>query len=147
MSHNGTIRILSFNVAKNFLLVDTLLSRFVNDYDLIFLQEPAWQVVRMAPSTSNREGDDVVGAPRHPAWNMMVRPPLLDQPPRVMAFVSTRLAPLRPALRRDVFDHRDILMVSLFAEGWSFNFLNVYNDDQNTAVRHLVERNAPVPIT
>ena len=86
------IRVLSFNVAKNFLLVDSLLNRFVNEYDIIFLQEPAWQVVRMAPSTTNVDGDDVIGMPRNPAWSMLVRPPEPDQPPPVMAFVSTRLA-------------------------------------------------------
>ena len=57
------IRVLSFNVAKNFLLVDSLLNRFVNDYDIIFLQEPAWQVVRMALSTTNVDGDDMIGMP------------------------------------------------------------------------------------
>ncbi|KJA25420.1 hypothetical protein HYPSUDRAFT_1071701, partial [Hypholoma sublateritium FD-334 SS-4] len=83
---NGKIRIVSFNVAKNFLLVDTLLNHFVNYFKIIFLQEPAWQVIRMAPSTVSREGDDVVGAPRNPAWTMMVRPPEPGLPPRVMAY-------------------------------------------------------------
>ena len=54
---------LSFNVAKKILLVDSILNRFVNDYDIIFFQEPAWQVVRMAPSTTNVDGDDVIGTP------------------------------------------------------------------------------------
>ena len=85
------IRVLSFNVARNFLLVDSLLNICVNEYDIIFLQEPAWQVIRMAPSTVSREGDDVIGAPRHPMWTMMVRPPDPGVTPRVMAYVSTRL--------------------------------------------------------
>ena len=141
------IRVLSFNVARNFLLVDSLLNICVDEYDIIFLQEPAWQVIHMAPSTVSREGDDVVGAPRHPMWTMMVRPPEPGFTPRVMAYVSTRLATLRPAMRRDIFDHRDLLLVSLFGSGRTFNFLNIYNDADNTALDLLEERNTPVSLT
>ncbi len=140
------IRVLSFNVAKNFLLVDSLLNICVNNYDIIFLQEPAWQMIRMAPSSVSREGDDVVGAPRHPQWTMMVRPPTPGHAPRVMAYVSTRLAALRPAMRRDIFDHRDLLLVSLFGRGQTFNFLNVYNDADGTALTLLEERHTPVSL-
>ena len=131
------IRVLSFNVARNFLLVDSLLNICVNEYDIIFLQEPAWQVIRMAPSTVSREGDDVIGAPRHPMWTMMVRPPNPGVTPRVMAYVSTRLVAMRPATRRDLIDHRDLLLVSLFGRGRTFNFLNVYNDADDTALDFL----------
>ena len=101
MKVENKIRVISFNVAKNFLLVDSLLNLCVNEFDIIFLQEPAWRTIRMAPSTVSREGDEVVGAPRHPQWQMMVRPPPPGENPRVMAYVSTRLAALRPAMRRD----------------------------------------------
>ncbi len=135
---------LSFNVAKNFLLVDSLLNLLVNEFDILFLQEPAWRTICMAPSTVSREGDEVVGAPRHPSWTMMVRPPPPGQNPRVMAYISTRLANLRPAMRRDLVDHRDLLLVSLFGRGQTFNFLNVYNDAEGTALEFLEERQGPL---
>ncbi len=77
------IRVLSFNVAKNFLLVDSLLNLCVNEFDILFLQEPAWHMICMALSTVSCEGDEVVGAPRHQSWTMMVRPPPPGQNPRV----------------------------------------------------------------
>ena len=75
------LRVLSFNVAKNYLLIDTLLNICTDKYDVIFIQEPAWQTIRQAPSTTNIDGDDVTGAPRHPVWVSMVRPPDNDGPP------------------------------------------------------------------
>ncbi len=69
------IRVLSFNVAKNFLLVDSLLNLLVNEFDILFSQEPAWRTIRMAPSTVSREGDEVVGLRVIRLWTMMLRPP------------------------------------------------------------------------
>ena len=146
MKVENKIRVISFNVAKNFLLVDSLLNLCVNKFDIIFLQEPAWRTIRMAPSTVSCEGDEVVGAPRHPQWQMMVRPPPPGENPRVMAYVSTRLAALRPAMRRNLVDHRDLLLVSLFGRGQTFNFLNVYNNADGKACTFLEEREMPLPL-
>ena len=67
------VRILSFNVAKNFSYMDTILQTCKNRFDIIFFQEPSWRLIRKAPSTHNREGEDVVGAPSHPDWLTIVR--------------------------------------------------------------------------
>ena len=50
-------------------------------------------------------------------WLTVVRPPTNDEAPRVLAYVHNRLTWLRPSLRRDLIDHRDILILSLFSEG------------------------------
>ncbi|TFK17354.1 hypothetical protein FA15DRAFT_576550, partial [Coprinopsis marcescibilis] len=82
------IRVLSFNVAQNFLHVDTILESSKEDFDIIFVQEPPWRTVRHAPSTTTREGDAVIGAPNHPDWISMVRWSGEDEEtcPRVMAY-------------------------------------------------------------
>jgi len=85
---NKDIRVYSHNVAKNYMYLDVLLETLYNDFDVLFVQEPPWRTIRQAPSSSNKEGDDVIGAPMHPEWLYMVRPPQNDQAPRVMAFVS-----------------------------------------------------------
>ncbi|CAA7270651.1 unnamed protein product [Cyclocybe aegerita] len=54
------------------------------------------------------EGDEVIGAPKHPDWLQMVRIKE-GEVPRVIAYVSTRLSRYRPAMRRD------ILVLSLFS--------------------------------
>ena len=77
----------------------------------------------------------------------MVRPLDPGITPRVMAYVSARLVAMRPAMRRDIFDNRDLLLVSLFGSGRTFNFLNVYNDADDTALDFLEEHNTPVSLT
>ena len=113
------LRILSFNVAKSFVHMDTLLQTCRRKFDIIFFQEPSWRVIRMAPSTCMKDGEDVVGAPKHPDWLTIVRSSGHDDEvrPRIMAFVSNCLANLRPSYRRDLIDHHDILPISLFEEG------------------------------
>ncbi|CAA7271388.1 unnamed protein product [Cyclocybe aegerita] len=90
------------------------------------------------------EGDEVIGAPKHPDWLQMVRIKE-GEVPRVIAYVSTRLSRYRPAMRRDIVDHRDILVLSLFSGGEVLNLMNVYSDDQHTAIEHLATRVHSLP--
>jgi len=54
--------IYSQNVRKNYVLVDTFLESQKDHYDIFFVQEPLWNLIRYAPSTVSLEGDKVVGA-------------------------------------------------------------------------------------
>ncbi|KAF4617968.1 hypothetical protein D9613_013028 [Agrocybe pediades] len=127
----------SHNVAKNYMYLDVLLETLQNSFDVLFVQEPPWRTIRQAPSPNNRDGEDIVGAPMHPVWLYMVRPPTNDETPRVMAFVSKRLERLRPSMRRDLADHQDIFILSLFQGNETYHLMNVYNDADGTAVRYL----------
>ena len=71
----GEIRVVSFNIQKNFLYMDAFLESNINLFDIIFIQEPPWRHIRSAPSAHNKEGEDVVGPPMHPAWKLLMRPP------------------------------------------------------------------------
>ena len=99
----SAVRVFCQNVAKNALHVDALLSELRNKFDVLFLQEPPWRAIRRVPSTTNRQGDEIVdeivGAPKHPDWLTVVRPPTDDEAPRVLAYVHNRLTQLRPSLR------------------------------------------------
>ncbi|CAA7258924.1 unnamed protein product [Cyclocybe aegerita] len=90
------------------------------------------------------EGDEVIGAPKHPDWLQMVRIKE-GEVPRVIAYVSTRLSRYRPAMRRDIVDHCNILVLSLFSGGEVLNLMNVYSDDQHTAIEHLAARVHSLP--
>ncbi|KAF5309953.1 hypothetical protein D9619_010447 [Psilocybe cf. subviscida] len=125
--------------------LDVLLESHKQVYDVLFVKEPPWRLIRSAPSAVSVEGEEVVGAPNHPSWVAMVRPPDPDMHPRVMAYVSTRLSAWRPSMRRDIIDHRDVLVLSLFAEGHTFNFMNVYSDNEFTAIRLLAARADTLP--
>ena len=137
MLDKGRISVFSFNVAKNYAYVDVLLENCKDVYDVLFIQEPPRQVIRMAPSTTSVAGDVVVGAPKHPAWTTMVRPSVGDSHPRVLAYISNRLAPLRPSMRRDILDHRDIFVLSLTYGPKTMLLMNIYNNNQNTALRFI----------
>ena len=139
------VRILCFNVARSYEHVDSFLERNKSRFDIVFLQEPPWKRIRSAPSTRSKEGDDVTGAPNHPDWLAIVRPPDADEAPRVMAYVSRRLASYRPALRRDIVDHRDIMLLSLFTGREPMHLLNVYSDAQHTAITWLSRNIARLP--
>ena len=130
------LRIYSQNVCKNYTLVDTFLESQKDSYDIFFVQEPPWNFIRHAPSTTSLEGDKVVGAPIHPDWTQVVHLPRdSESPPRVMAFIHTRLSRLRFALRRDVIDHRDILLLSFFNRNECHFLMNVYSDNHHSAVK------------
>ncbi|PPR03609.1 hypothetical protein CVT26_006122, partial [Gymnopilus dilepis] len=112
----------------------------VNAFDVVFIQEPPWRHIRSVPSAHNKEGEDVVGPPMHPAWKLLMRPPQNGEPPRVIAYVSRRLNSYSPAIRRDLVDHRDLLLLSHFAEGSISYLLNVYSDADHTANRFLADK-------
>ena len=62
------IRVLTFNIAKHYMHLDVVLETLKDDFDVLFIQEPPWQTIRRAPSAYNKEGAEVIGAPRHPHW-------------------------------------------------------------------------------
>jgi Endonuclease-reverse transcriptase len=125
--------------------MDSLLAELYEHYDLLFIQEPPWRLIRSAPSSSSREGTDVIGGPLSPNWGCLVRPLGLDSPPRVMVYFNQRIANLRPGLRRDVVDHQDILLFSLGIGGSALFFANVYSDSQHTAISWLYDHAVDLP--
>jgi len=42
-------------------------------------------------------------------------------------------------LRRDVVDHRDILLLSFFNRGECHFLMNVYSDDRHSAVKFMLD--------
>ncbi|KAF9439635.1 hypothetical protein P691DRAFT_641508, partial [Macrolepiota fuliginosa MF-IS2] len=129
------VRIYLQNICKNNFSTSVLLEQLKDSIDIIFLQEPPWSRIRSAPSMVSLEGDDIIGAPKHPDWVCMVRLPHLgEQHPRVMAYVHSQLSLMRPAIRPDLVDHCDIQIVSLYSKGEAFYFMNVYLDAQHTAI-------------
>ena len=54
------------NVQKNYVLVNSLLEFQKDLYNILFIQEPHWNFIQFAPSTSSPGGQKVIGAPIHP---------------------------------------------------------------------------------
>ena len=128
------------------MLVDSLLESQKGLYDILFIQEPPWNFILFAPSTSSSGGQKVVGAPIHPEWTQVVRSPQdSEQTPRVMCFIHSRLSRLCFALRRDIVDHKDIQLLSFFNRDRCQFLMNVYSDDLYTAVDFLSRKALNIP--
>ena len=139
------LRVCTFNIAKNFRDLDVFLERNVKLFDVLFIQEPPWQLIRHAPSAVSREGTEVRGAPKHPQWITMVRQPEEGSRPRVLTYVSQRLAPMRPAYRRELIDDRDVMVVSLYVGSDPIYLMNVYSDDQHRGIELIAGRIESLP--
>ncbi|KAF9473582.1 hypothetical protein BDN70DRAFT_790825, partial [Pholiota conissans] len=55
-------------------------------FDILFIQEPPWSLIRKTVSSSNKDGDDVIGAPKHPEWITVAPVTKQDRKPRVLAY-------------------------------------------------------------
>jgi hypothetical protein len=62
-----------------------------------------------------------------------------------MAYVHNCLACLRPALWRDIVNHRNILILSLHPAGDTVNLMNVYSNNCNYAICRLYEEVDSLP--
>ena len=60
-----SLRILLQNVHKNTLIIHSLL-KTQNHYNIILIQEPLWSEIQKVLSSSNSEGDPLIGTNHHP---------------------------------------------------------------------------------
>jgi hypothetical protein len=139
------LRIFCQNVNRNYGYMDTLLASLYDEYDLLFVQEPPWRHIGSAPSPASRDGEDVIGPPISPNWGVIHRPSSLEEPPRVLIYFNVHIAALRPAFRRDLVDHHDVILFSLGLGAGQRIFANVYSDTQHTAVWILHEDLVALP--
>ena len=59
------LKILSHNVHKNSLIINTLLET-QNQFDIILIQEPPWSEIHKIPSSSDCKGEPLIGTNHHP---------------------------------------------------------------------------------
>jgi len=59
------IKILSQNIRKNLLIVNTFLET-QTQFNIILIQEPSWSEIHKIPSSSDSEGDSLMGTCHHP---------------------------------------------------------------------------------
>jgi len=92
----------------NNLLTNTILEAQI-DFDIIFIQEPPWSIRRFIPSSSNKEGEELVGISNHPNWITFSRNSTNPQDLlRVIIYINIRISSFHFSLHKDIFDHRDI---------------------------------------
>ncbi|KXN86539.1 hypothetical protein AN958_09949 [Leucoagaricus sp. SymC.cos] len=133
----GDVHIFLQNVNKNYEHVDYVLEALKDNFDILFFQELPWRTIRQTVSMTSKEGDDIMGVPKHPDWLYMVRPPTNGQNPHVMAYVHRCLTVLCPSMQRDILNHCNLFVLSLFMLCGMVNLLNIYSNDAHTAINLL----------
>ena len=131
------LKVFSQNVQKNSLIVNVLLET-LTQFNIIFIQESPWSEIRKIPSALNSKGEDLVEMAYHPNWLLFARNTdnRLDSP-KVIAFINIHLSSLRFSLRSDIFNHRNILLISFFNNSVCHYMLNIYSDLSHMALKYL----------
>ena len=55
----------------------------------------------------------------------------------VISYINIRLLPLHFSLCNNIFNHRDILLISFFNDNSLFYLINIYSDSSKTALKYL----------
>ena len=132
-----SLKILSQNVQKNHLIINTILET-QSLFDIILIQEPPWSIIRKVPSTSSSKGKNFVGTVHHPNWLLFVIN-LMNKatPPRVTAYINIHLSSLHFTLRSNIINHTDILLLSFTSNRSQYFILNIYSDSSHSALKYL----------
>ena len=131
------IKIFLQNVWKSSLIVNTILE-VKSDFDIIFIQEPLWFTVCSILSSTNCEGESLVGVVYHLNWLIFNRnPESMNNFSRVTIYINIRLSSLCFSLCKDVINFKDILLVSFFNNNNVFQLMNVYSNSSYSALKYL----------
>ena len=79
-----------------------------------------------------------MGTCHHPNWIAFARTPSSGNDfPRVITYINIRLLSLRFLLCKDIFNHRDISLISFINNDICHYILNVYSDSSHSALKYL----------
>ena len=138
------LKIFSQNVHKNSLIVNTILETLVH-FDIILIQEPLWSEIQKIPSTSNCEGEPLMGSNHHPNWISFARIPSDEKDfPKVIVYVNICLSSLHFLLCKDIINHRDISLISFFSNNVCYHIMNIYSNSSHTALKYLKDTEANI---
>ena len=131
------LRIFLQNIWKNSLIVNTILET-QSQFDIIFIQEPPWSKICRIPSFLDCEGEALMGTIHHPNWLSFAR--ILSEELdylKVITYINIHLSSLRFLLRKDIINHRDIILISFIDNHVCYYIMNVYSDSSHSALKYL----------
>ena len=131
------LKVFSQNVCKNSIITNTILETH-SHFNILLIQEPPWSEIRKIPSSSNCDGEPLMGTSHHPNWIMFARHPSNSNDfPRVISYVNICLNSLHFLLHRDLFDHRNINIISFTNNNICHYILNIYSNSSHSALKYL----------
>jgi len=135
------IKIFSQNMWKNNLIV--LETQYL--FNIIFIQELLWTMICSIPSLKSKEGDELVEVLNYSNWITFSRNPLKENNSlRVINYINIRLFSFHFSLCKDIFNHRDIFLISFFNNNSIFFLINVYSDLFQSALKYLKDTKANI---
>ena len=131
------LKVFSQNICKNSLITNTILKTHFH-FDILLIQEPPWSEIQKIPSSSNCNSKTLMDTSHHPNWIAFARHPSNNSNfPRVISYVNICLNSLCFLLYRDLFDHRDINIISFTNNDICHYILNIYSDSSHLALKYL----------
>ena len=131
------ICIFSQNICKNNFIINTILKTHFS-FNIIFIQELSWSHIWSILSSNNKEGEELVGIPNHSNWTTFSRNPThVNNSSRVITYINICLSSLHFTLYKNIYNHRDISLVSFFNNNSVFYLMNVYSDSSQIALKYL----------
>ena len=108
------------------------------NFNIIFIQEPSWMFICTISSFYNKNSNSLVGAPNHPNWITFSRSSNNDnEHSHIILYINTCPFHMYFALRKNIFNHRDICYFSFFNNDDIFFIINVYSDDCQSTLKYL----------
>ena len=131
------LKILSQNVWKNYLIVNTILET-QSHFNIILIQEPSWFVIHKVPSTLSSKSENLIGTVYHPNWLLFAINSMNKvTSPRVTAYINICLFSLCFSLRSDIINHTNILLISFTNNYTQYFIMNIYSDSSHLALKYL----------
>ena len=138
------LKIFSQNVQKNNFIINTILKVNYN-FNIIFIQELSWTIIRSITSSENCEGISLIGIANHLSWLIFTRElDLANNYPRVIIYINIRLSPFHFVLQKDIIDYSNILLVLFFNNNKLFWIINVYSDFSHSALKYFKDIEANI---
>ena len=79
-----------------------------------------------------------MGTYHYPNWIVFARLPTnSNDSPRVISYINIHLKSLHFLLHKDIFDHRDINIISFTNNDICHYILNIYSDSSHSALKYL----------
>jgi len=137
------IKIILQNIQKNNLVVDTILKTQFS-FNIIFIQELSWSTICSILSSKSKEGKELVGVLNHPNWITFSRSSsIANDSPKVITYINIRLSSFF-FLCKDIYNYRDVPLISFFNNSSIFFLINVYSDSSQSALKYLKDTEAKI---
>jgi len=138
------LKVFSQNVQKNKALTNLIL-KTNKDFNIIFIQEPPWSFIHTILSFFSKEEDKVVGALNHTNWITFSRSNSDEYDYlRVISYINICLTSIHFSLWKDIFNYKDIYCFLFFNNGFIFFMINVYSDNNQSALKYLKDTEANI---